>query len=83
MISAGSNRIISITGSVNFFILLLRNLSICGIILVQYLLNDNIKTAEDVEKYLGESTLVLIPYVKNKGSKNEKEADAGAACRKS
>ena len=43
----------------------------CGVILVRYLLNDNIKTAEDVEKYLGESTLVVIPYVKSKNSKKE------------
>lgn len=55
----------------------------CGIILVQYLLNDNIKTAEDVEKYLGESTLVLIPYVKNKGSKKEEIERMKAASSKS
>lgn len=55
----------------------------CGIILVQYLLNDNIKTAEDVEKYLGESTLVLIPYVKNKGSKKEELERMKAASSKS
>lgn len=31
------------------------------IILIQYLLDDTIKSAEDVEKYLGLSTLALIP----------------------
>lgn len=31
------------------------------IILIQYLLDDTIKTAEDVERYLGLSTLALIP----------------------
>lgn len=34
---------------------------ICAIILVQYLMDDTIKSSEDVEKYLGLSTLALIP----------------------
>lgn len=34
---------------------------ICGILLVVYLMNDTVKTAEDVEKYLGISTLAMIP----------------------
>ena len=33
----------------------------CAAILVHYLLDDTIKTSEDVEKYLGLSTLALIP----------------------
>ena len=33
----------------------------CGIIVVMYLLNDSIKTSEDIEKYLGINTLGLIP----------------------
>lgn len=33
----------------------------CVVILVHYLLDDTIKTSEDVEKYLGLSTLALIP----------------------
>lgn len=41
---------------------------ICAVILLQYLMDDTIKTSEDVEKYLGLSTLALIP---------ETEADAG------
>ena len=44
---------------------------VCGVLLVLYLLNDNIRTEEDVEKYLGEVALVSIPYVKGKGSKGE------------
>ena len=44
---------------------------VCGILLVLYLLNDNIRTEEDVEKYLGEVALVSIPYVKGKGNKGE------------
>lgn len=34
---------------------------VCVIILIHYLLDDTIKTSEDVEKYLGLSTLALIP----------------------
>lgn len=44
---------------------------VCGVLLVLYLLNDNIRTEEDVEKYLGEVALVSIPYVKGKGNKGE------------
>ena len=33
----------------------------CGIIVVLYLLNDTIKTSDDVEKYLGINTLGMIP----------------------
>ncbi len=44
---------------------------VCGILLVQYLLNDNIKTEEDVTKYLNEATLVSIPYIKNRESKSD------------
>ena len=39
---------------------------VCGVLVVQFLLNDNIKTEEDVEKYLGESTLVSIPLIRAK-----------------
>lgn len=42
---------------------------VCGILVVRFLLNDNIKTEEDVEKYLGVTTLVSIPYIKGKADK--------------
>lgn len=42
---------------------------VCAVLVIRYLLNDNIKTKEDVEKYLGTSTLVSIPYVKHKTEK--------------
>ena len=45
----------SIIGAMLGFVL------ICGILTVMYLLNDSIKTPEDVEKYLGINTLGLIP----------------------
>lgn len=41
-------------------------LMICGILLIRFLMNDNIKTEEDIEKYLGETTLVAIPQVRGK-----------------
>jgi len=46
---------------------------VCGILVVRFLLNDNIKTEEDVEKYLGASTLVSIPRIKSKAEKNGKK----------
>lgn len=36
-------------------------LAVCVIVLIRYLMDDTIKTTEDVEKYLGLSTLTLIP----------------------
>lgn len=37
---------------------------VCVLLLIQMLLNDNIKTEEDVERYLGVATLAAIPYIK-------------------
>ncbi len=45
---------------------LLGAILVCGVIVVRFLMNDNIKTDEDVEKYLGEATLVMIPEVKSR-----------------
>lgn len=42
---------------------------VCAVLVVRYMLNDNIKTEEDVMKYLGEVPLVSIPILKNKGNK--------------
>lgn len=44
---------------------------VCGVFVVQFLLNDNIKTEEDITKYLGEATLVSIPYIKGKDDKKD------------
>lgn len=38
---------------------------ICAVVLIQYLMDDTIKTSEDIEKYLGLSTLALIPIASN------------------
>ena len=34
---------------------------VMAVVLIWYLLDDTIKTSDDVEKYLGLSTLALIP----------------------
>ena len=44
---------------------------VCAVLVIRYMLNDNIKTEEDVMKYLGEATLVSIPLIKEKGNKKE------------
>ena len=43
----------------------------CGVLTVHHLLNDNIKTEEDVEKYIGVPTLATIPLIKGRDSKKE------------
>ena len=46
---------------------------LCAMILViRYLLDDTIKTEEDVEKYLGVSTLAMIPIQDSNNKKNKK-----------
>lgn len=47
-------------------------LLICGVILIHYLLDDTIKTSEDVEKYLGLSTLALIPVAVDENNVKQK-----------
>lgn len=46
---------------------LLGALLIGGIVTLQYILDDTIKTSEDIEQYLGLSTLALIPLDENIG----------------
>lgn len=47
---------------------------VCAIILFRYLLDDTVKSSEDVEKYLGLSTLALIPVVtEESGSRKKKK----------
>ncbi len=45
---------------------------ICGIILVRYMMDDTIKSSEDVEKYLGLSTLALIPATEDETQPKKK-----------
>lgn len=47
---------------------------LCAAVLAQYLMDDTIKTSEDVEKYLGISTLALIPVAEDgTGTKKKKK----------
>lgn len=63
---------------------LLGALLVAAIVTLQYILDDTIKTREDVEQYLGMSTLALIPLDENivnaekeKGRKSKKKAKKG------
>lgn len=62
---------------------LLGALLVGGIVTLQYILDDTIKTSEDVEQYLGLSTLALIPLDENIGGaekskgKKKKNKDNG------
>lgn len=44
---------------------------LCAVLVIQYLVNDNIRTEEDVEKYLGVSTILVLPNLKGKTHKSE------------
>lgn len=52
---------------------LLGALLLCAIILMQYLLDDTIKSSEDAEKYLGLSTLALIPVAEDEKTGKKKK----------
>lgn len=61
---------------------LLGALLVAGIVTLQYILDDTIKTSEDAEQYLGLSTLALIPMDENiagaekgKGKKKKSKKD--------
>ena len=44
-----------------------------AIVVIVYLMNDTVKTPEDVEKYLGLSVLGTIPYVSKLGKKSKRK----------
>ncbi len=47
---------------------------VCAMILIiRFLVDDTVKTADDVEKYLGLSTLALIPIIEHESDKGKKE----------
>lgn len=48
-------------------------LIVCAVVLVRYLLDDTLKTSEDIEKYLGLSTLALIPIATDTSKKSKKK----------
>ena len=48
----------------------------CGLVLVEFLMDDTIKTEDEIERYLGETTLVMIPNIKSKRERTVKEKGA-------
>lgn len=68
---------------------LLGALLVAGVVTLQYILDDTIKTSEDIEQYLGLSTLALIPLDENIGGaekgkkKKTKNNDKRAAMQRS
>lgn len=46
---------------------------VCVVLIVRYMLNDNIKNEEQVTAYLGVPTLVTIPYISGKDREKEQE----------
>ena len=48
-----------------------------AVIVVRYMLDDTIKSAEDVENYLGLSTLALIPLLQGESGEKKKKKKAG------
>lgn len=52
---------------------LLGALLVGGIVTLQYILDDTIKTSEDIEQYLGLSTLALIPLDENIGGAEKRK----------
>ncbi len=57
-------------------------LLVCAIILIQYLMDDTIKSSEDVEKYLGLSTLALIPAAAEESAGRKKKKSGASGRRK-
>ena len=57
-------------------------LLVCVFILVRYLMDDTIKSSEDVEKYLGLSTLALIPAAAEESAGKKKRKKSGAGGRR-
>ena len=47
-------------------------LLVCALVLIRYLLDDTIKSSEDVERYLGLSTLAIIPIIENEADSKKK-----------
>ena len=48
-------------------------LLVCAVILIRYLMDDTIKSSEDVEKYLSLSTLALIPAASDEMDRKKKK----------
>ena len=53
-------------------------LVVAAIAILSHLLNDTVRTEEDVEKYLGLSTLAMIPLNENEAKKRKKRKKKAA-----
>ena len=54
----------------------------CGVIIVRYLLNDSLKSEEDIEKFLGLNTLASIPNEKSQKVQDLRYKETGEAEKK-
>ncbi len=54
-------------------------LLVCAVVLIRYLMDDTIKSSEDVEKYLSLSTLALIPAATDETPRKKKKKGGGQA----
>ena len=54
----------------------------CGVIIVQYMLNDSLKTEEDIEKFLSLNTLAAIPNEKAQKVQDLRYKETGEAEKK-
>ena len=52
-----------------------------AVVLIQFLLDDTIKTSDDIEKYLGLSTLGMIPMREEKEGKEHEKSSRGSGSR--
>ena len=52
---------------------LLGAILVCAVLIIHHMMNDNIKTEEDVERYLGVPTLAVIPLIKARDDNKREE----------
>lgn len=56
--------------------------AVCGVIVLRILMNDTIRTEDDVEKYLGLTVLATVPLREAEGSRKKKSISRAAAKKK-
>jgi capsular polysaccharide biosynthesis protein len=57
--------------------LLLGLLIACAIVIIRYMMNDSLKTEDDIERYLGLNTLASIPNEKTQKIKDLRFRESG------
>ncbi|MBR3304723.1 MAG: polysaccharide export protein [Christensenellaceae bacterium] len=48
---------------------------VAGFIIIRYLMDDTVKSSDDVEKYLGLDTLAELPYIREKGKAKKRSGN--------